>query len=108
MREIKFRAWEKDAKHMTGFCTLDRVVANFHGLDDEQWSNLIWMQYTGLKDKDGVEICEGDVVLVPYNRIGNIEVKFNKGKYNIVGYILKELEIVGNIYENPELVEGTK
>ena len=69
------------------------------------------MQYTGLKDKNGKEIYEGDILLTN-NQTYNYEVKFEDcsfgvqtkhyGFINLIG--CGELEIIGNIYENPELL----
>ena len=110
MRVIKFRAWHKNNKSMIMSVTtnlLDRVY-------------LIFMQYTGLNDVDGVEIYEGDIVEYSDFRQGGYPagqqpktrqvVEFNTyyGGYhfNGVGYLLpKDMKVIGNIYENPELVK---
>ena len=111
MREFKFRAWN-------GECLCERVYieqdfkstkikagANqYSGLQSPK--DLVLMQYTGLKDVNGKEIFEGDIVHLPYNYLGNVVVKFMKGKFSITNFDLNEkIKIVGNIYETPELMK---
>jgi len=76
---------------------------------------LIWMQYTGLKDKNGKEIYEGDVVKQEDETFPTLTIKYSD-KYGSWNYSYrndeygvqpsKDWEIIGNIYENPELCEN--
>lgn len=123
MREIKFRVWDKELKQMAYATTelFDNALSFWvmiH-LDDDEPE---WMQYTGLKDKNGKEIYEGDIVKYNYNNQVYQDV-YAKVEYSIAGfrlnadYISRHLsrhiriantdyyEVVGNIYENPELLE---
>ena len=62
-------------------------------------------QFTGLTDKNGVEIFEGDVLLVGYNYIGKVIVKFENGKYNASSYNLKKCKLIGNIHQHSHLLD---
>ena len=144
MREIKFRTYNKESKKMENTWTDDS-----YGLNDEIErirKDYILMQYTGLKDKNGKEIYEGDILAYKTTDWQNnlLEIRYevkwgeynNDGEYedNISGYGvylidrlwirkgiiednehqiydyqglygLENLEIIGNIYENPELLK---
>lgn len=62
-------------------------------------------QSAGLEDRNGVEIFEGDILQPNYNRILPFEVKFNNGKFSCIDYDLGNCEVIGNVYENPEVLK---
>lgn len=110
MREIKFRAWHEDLRLMANVALLDPSVQN---------STL--MQYTGLKDKNGKEIYEGDVVSNPYMysgvvRFGVVDTgcgccptlapQFFIDTEDGPEPLDESPEVIGNIYENPELLNN--
>lgn len=117
MREIEFRAWLKDEKRMTNVVRLDllenddndiciiyRVKPYLLGKKHSKYFEL--MQNTGLKDKNGVKIFEGDIVKFERK---NFEVKYSFGRFVIglnmpISSIRSDCEVIGNIYENKELL----
>jgi len=117
MREIKFRAWDAEHKKMRGHTDPQTIQAVIFGND--YGGRIEIMQYTGLKDKNGKEIYEGDIASCVYNGNSNIytvvfdlselDYKATNGKKNYgenFQYMpcCEEIEIIGNIYENPELL----
>lgn len=139
MREIKFRAWNKENKTMNVVKELSFVQHQDGRLDmiDAGWRNPIktfeLMQYTGVRDKNEKEIYEGDIVrwhevlhtsrgihdygvsfgVVEFrttNWSSEFEIKHVKGEnrfYDEMGprFSFDDVEVIGNIYENPELVK---
>lgn len=118
MREIKFRAWTEPENKMLSWNNL--LNMNLHNaLTIPEQCGLILMQYTGLKDKNGKEIYEGDIVksiLILDNGIKlrtNIDVvewKEEECCFMLTSDIRHfhnnlELEVIGNIYDNPDLLK---
>ncbi|MCX6145684.1 MAG: YopX family protein [Candidatus Kapabacteria bacterium] len=125
--KIKFRAWNKVGKFMLEWedfiqYELDQmaIVGNDYRIFND--SEFILMQYTGLKDKNGVEIYEGDIltlinpftgeiahgytyVVFSFEYIGGWVLTSNGKDTLTIGTRTDHIEVIGNIYQNPELLE---
>lgn len=133
MREIKFRVWDTENKEILRVQELDFEDTFYGGrlsIRTEQYNDYFdieempLMQYTGLHDKNGKEIWEGDIVncQTKYGKAKAI-IKFINGKFvaywdskithpknghHIAYYDTnKKFEVIGNIYENRELLNET-
>lgn len=111
MREIKFRAWDKQDHRYWNFKEMEDIGISIFGDEPE----MIIEQYTGLKDKNGKEIYEGDVLVIPdeFGTVHRISAVFKNGCFVDSYYHWSisrqskahQREIIGNIHENPELFE---
>ncbi len=139
-REIKFRAWDKKNKRMSEPFTfkdiveplgmMGKYVCDIVGKDNKRiYFNLedcLFIQFTGLKDKNGKEIYEGDIVILDYQKKGvwkstQGEITFEAGAFILGSNDLEDsyipllnesnsdmfcenIKVIGNKFENPELL----
>jgi uncharacterized phage protein (TIGR01671 family) len=86
-----------------------RIYEAIYGWDkNDVATSLQIMQFTGLKDKNGKEIYEGDIVMLNGSKVPKV-MEFRKGSfcldYIYFGTEAYRMEVIGNIYENPELIK---
>lgn len=122
MREIKYRAWVESFKCMDyrgGIAKEKKYGDSPVAIVNEilnRTDGFVFMQYAGLKDVNGVEIFEGDIVIgksLDFQGMGVVQ--YFPPRFEIIGAKQHEglfrvlescCEVIGNIYENPELLEG--
>lgn len=124
MREIKFRAWDKEHKEWVKYSITDNIPIFCHNTSrwrtDKEGERFTLCQYTGLKDKNNREIYEGDIVravvfskwigVAKYSDKNQAFVfecidKNYRGNIVFMSQFDQGFKILGNIYENPEMLE---
>lgn len=120
MNNLKFRAWDKVNKEMLKIDIIDFYSEEIMVLEDDstmKFSDVVLMQSTGLFDKNGKEIFEGDIVRNTHTgSVGRVHwCVHNTGFFYYVEKDKKDytvfrakynLEIIGNTYENKELIQN--
>lgn len=125
MREIKFRAWSKtNGLFLEDFNLIDlNKPDSMMNISQNNYQDFVIQQYTGLKDKNGKEIYEGDIIaqlerinfeepkiyyrLINYQTaLDNVTKTFITGwNAGVSQFINQDCEVIGNIFENPDLLK---
>ena len=122
MREIKFRAWDREKKKMyevENICFYGHksVTLQYNPVIKKAIDDIEIMQFTGMKDCAGKEIYDGDIVRTDDEDEelatidwGDDTLKFMVTHGNVCSdlgeYYPRDIEVIGNIYDNPELLRG--
>lgn len=123
MENIKFKIWDKHTKVMSEPFEITELVEfnliwqeRFKGQKEVSFCDLVWLQWTGLKDKNGKDIYNGDIFKYVLEAFGKNdkdteyteEVHFNYGTFELdncnLGVFYNEGIVIGNIYETPNLI----
>lgn len=123
----KFRAYFEQYKRMIysiGIVNQNMILVDFHDTGDTEslfiTDRIHVMQSTGLKDKNGVEVFDGDIVKLQYTIASDFELfkvnQFTGGMWRIdnrrrgsdLWLRNEDCEVIGNIHENPELLESVE
>lgn len=115
-RQIKFRAWDIESRHMVSWdMIVEEIETDGFPMFDHifRQDHYVLMQFTGLLDKHGKEIYEGDILFWDGSVIG--AVRFSHAEFvagegvdarALCAAPVDEVKIIGDIYQNPELLSA--